>query len=404
MLNKIKPVISSSNKLKCIIYKSRMQPAYNNAMCFENISKNAFYSNRKLNITGELIINHVESSVIQILEGDEISLDNLFEKIKKDNRHANIITLCNNFIKKRNYSKWVIKKTTHIKTKTDISDYKMLGVIGTGSSGNVTLVQNIIDGRHYALKSIAKNKTKIKTILNEREVLKQLKNTNFIVNLHSCFQDPLNVYFLIDYAEKGDMYSCLKQFDMFPPDITQFYMVQVIEAISILHSKNIIHRDLKLENILIGKDGYIMIADFGLSIHKNNDMIGGVKGTPVYFSPELINDKVIGLFNDIWALGILFHEFVTGDNPYKCHPRNIKEINYLINNTNFSLQDPDEHQFMSFLLNKNYIERPEINDIFNHEYFNNTDITSIINKTEFPPYIPNDVKINNWSIDSLSIF
>jgi serine/threonine protein kinase len=403
---KIQPVINSStnnNTLHCIIYKSTLLNEFNNKECIDDLYKTAYYNNRKLNITGEMIINYSDASVVQILEGDQDVLVNLFNKIKNDKRHTNIVCLTSNNIEKRNYKKWCIKKTTPLNSKVDLTDYKMIGVIGTGSSGNVTLVESIINGRQYALKSMAKNKTKIETIMNERKILNYFKHTNFIVNLHSCFQDPLNVYFLIEYAAKGDMFSCLKQLGSFQPDLTQFYIVQIIQAISVLHNNNIIHRDLKLENILIDKDGYILLADFGLSIHKNRNSCKGLKGTPVYFAPELIKDSIIGFHNDIWALGILFHEFVMGENPYKFNTNNIVALENVIDTLKFELPNSDENNLLNYLLNKNYLERPKINDLFEHEYFANFDIDSVLNKNEIPPYLPNNVKINNWKIDSLSL-
>jgi len=406
MPDKIQPVISvitTNNTLYCIIYKSTLTPDFNNKKCIDDLYKTAYYNNRRLNVTGELIINYSNASIVQILEGDQDVLENLFNKIKNDKRHSNIVCLSANNIVKRNYKKWCVKKTTPLNSKVGLSDYKMIGVIGTGSSGNVTLVESIINGRQYALKSMAKNKTKIETIMNERKILNDFKDTKFIVNLHSCFQDPLNVYFLIEYASRGDMFSCLKNTGSFQPDLTQFYIVQIIEALSLLHNNNIIHRDLKLENILIGEDGYIMLADFGLSIHKNKDFHKSLKGTPIYFGPELIKESMIGLFNDIWALGILFHEFVTGENPYKLAINNINVLEGLIDTLNVTLPNSDENNFLNYLLNKNYLERPTINDLLSNEYFANFDIDSVIGKNEIAPYIPNNVKIINSKIEALSL-
>lgn len=405
MPSKIKPVIDSQKNdvLKCIIYKSVLKQEYNTLEIIDTIYKKSYYTNNRLKITGELILDHTDRSVIQILEGDAEVVTNLFEKISKDSRHYNIVVLTNNIISKRKYNKWVIKKTILQKNKTDILDYKMIGIIGNGASGNVTLVQNIFDGNYFALKSISKNKSKIQNILNERKILLAVKNQNFFIKLESCFQDPLNIYFLLAYAPKGDMYSFLKHFKKFPSDLIQFYMVQLIEALSFLHSRKIVHRDLKLENILIGDDGYLMVTDFGVSTYTYNENNNQLKGTPVYFSPELVNDENIGCFNDIWALGILFYEFVEGNNPYNCMPSSIAHLSKLIEHTDYNLENEDESSFLKFILNKDYLERPLIDDIMNHNYFENVSIDRIISKEETPPYTPNDIKINNWNIDSFSI-
>ena len=112
---------------------------------------------------------------------------------------------------------------------------------------------------------------------------------------------------------------------------------------------------------------------------------------------------MIGLFNDIWALGILFHEFVTGENPYKLAINNVNVLEGLIDTLNVTLPNSDENNFLNYLLNKNYLERPTINDLLSNEYFVNFDIDSVIGKNEIAQYIPNNVKINNCKIEALSL-
>jgi protein kinase A len=95
-----------------------------------------------------------------------------------------------------------------------------------------------------------------------------------------------------------------------------FYAAQITIGVNYLHSKAIIHRDLKLENILIDTDGYIKIIDFGIASNQK-DTAKTFIGTPEYYSPEMIAGKPYTSAVDWWALGILIYEMVIGRSPFK---------------------------------------------------------------------------------------
>lgn len=106
---------------------------------------------------------------------------------------------------------------------------------------------------------------------------KQVKNTKlekdilfscdhpFLVGMDYLFQTPERLYFVMPFIKGGELYKIFKMKKRLPEDVVRFYAMQIIMAIGYLHSKGIMHRDLKLENILVDEDGYLKIIDYGLA-------------------------------------------------------------------------------------------------------------------------------------------
>jgi serine/threonine protein kinase len=126
----------------------------------------------------------------------------------------------------------------------------------------VYLVESKRNGKLYALKVI-KKKLLIsdKDILNvkrEKFLLKNLKKNRFIVNLHHTFQDSVNLYLQLEYLNGGNIYSLMKRKLGFSDEELKFYVVQIIHALSSLHTENVIYRDLKPENVMILEKEHIV--------------------------------------------------------------------------------------------------------------------------------------------------
>ena len=115
------------------------------------------------------------------------------------------------------------------------------------------------------------------------------------------------------YISGGDLYSLLEFTRVFNEDTIKFFITQVIMGIGRLHEHGIMHRDLKLENLMLGINGYIKIIDFGLAKKLNpQDVANTVCGTPFYYAPELIQIQSYDKSVDWWAIGILMFEMLTG--------------------------------------------------------------------------------------------
>jgi serine/threonine protein kinase len=154
--------------------------------------------------------------------------------------------------------------------KLSLDCLDLICTIGTGTFSRVRLVK-IKDcpyGRPMALKILKKNcilKTnQIKHLYDEKEVMELLDHV-FITKFIGTFQDTRYVYFLLDYACGGELFTRMKKLGAFPTSHAQFYTSELMLALEYLHSKNIIYRDLKPENILIDRLGHIKLADFGFS-------------------------------------------------------------------------------------------------------------------------------------------
>jgi len=132
------------------------------------------------------------------------------------------------------------------------------------------------------------------------------------------------------FIKGGELYKILKEFKKLSEDVVRFYIVQIIMAIGYLHKKGIMHRDLKLENILVDEKGYIKIIDYGLAkTFSEGDLAKTFAGTPEYLAPEMINKQGHDYSVDWWAVGILMYEMLIGVTPFYSRSLNIlfKKIN-----------------------------------------------------------------------------
>ena len=129
----------------------------------------------------------------------------------------------------------------------------------------------------------------------------------------------MRLYFVMPFIEGGELYKILKNEKKFKEDVVVFYAIQLIMAIDYLHNKNIIHRDLKLENIMIDLEGYIKIIDYGLAKkldETEEDEATTYCGTPEYLAPEMVSRSGHDMSVDWWAIGVLMYEMLFGMTPF----------------------------------------------------------------------------------------
>ena len=115
----------------------------------------------------------------------------------------------------------------------------------------------------------------------------------------------------------GELFYQLQLVNSFNKSQTLFYLAQVFVMLKHLHSKGIIYRDLKPENLLIDELGYIKLIDFGLSKIIEQERTKSLCGTPEYFAPEMIMGRSYDFSLDFWTVGILLYELLTGDPPFQ---------------------------------------------------------------------------------------
>lgn len=156
--------------------------------------------------------------------------------------------------------------------------------------------------------------------ITERDVYAYTDH-QFILKMYFAFQNKKNIFMLLDYCPCGDLGAALKKEKRFPEDLARIYIAEVLLAIEYLHSKNIMYRDLKPDNIMVDHMGHVKLIDFGLSklnVEDNNYNNGSFLGSHAYLAPEILSQKQYGKSVDWYNLGVLLYEFLVGVPPYYC--------------------------------------------------------------------------------------
>lgn len=210
----------------------------------------------------------------------------------------------------------VLEKTPTEKLSLEMLDW--VATLGVGGFGRVELVTS--QGKPYALKKIKKKEVKdVKQqqhILNEKKIMTSCSSP-FIVQLYSTFHDSRYLYMLMEPCLGGELWTMLRNQKRFSDGTARFYVSCVILALIYLHSKFVIYRDLKPENLLLDYRGYVKLTDFGFSRQlQEKEKAWTFCGTPEYVAPEVITNKSHDTQADIWALGILVFELLTGAPPF----------------------------------------------------------------------------------------
>ena len=164
--------------------------------------------------------------------------------------------------------------------------------LGRGAFGRVFLAELKDTGEKFAIKSIRKDKVLMNQMLEkirlEKDMLFELDHP-FLCGMKYFFQTDLRLYFVMPFIQGGEMYRILCTVKKFEERMAKFYAAQLVIAVGHLHERGYMHRDLKLENIMMDESGYLKIIDFGLAkIIVSNEISFTQCGTPEYFAPEII--------------------------------------------------------------------------------------------------------------------
>ena len=239
------------------------------------------------------------------------------------------------------------------------------------------------------------NEENKKQIYNEASIMKKLFHPN-VISFKEVFRDTKLDYFYIvmEYADDGDLNKKIKQHQnkksgekYFSEDTIIKYFYQICKGINYIHSKNIIHRDIKSQNIFLMKNGAIKIGDFGIAkaLSKTNSNAMTVIGTPYYFSPEIINGEPYNYKTDIWSLGVVLYELCTLKLPFDSN--NIAQLSIKILRGNY---DPvpfryskDMHSIIKRMLNVDQNKRPDIREVMQSPLLQNINLNINTNNNNY---------------------
>lgn len=293
-----------------------------------------------------------------------------------------------------------------LKKRYIVNNYILLDALGAGSYGEVRLCKDRTTDHLYAVKIFSKDmlrkkksggtdETYFEDVKREIAVMKKLLHPN-VLRLFEVLDDPKvnKMYLILEYMKKGDLINILKRrplgdsdvsdvkdtdFDSFIPlsDLELWNIFrQVAAGIRYLHYQNIVHGDIKPQNLLIGEDGVVKIADFGIAkmLHASGQQLADASGTPAFMSPEIFDiGKVGAAFSgqlaDVWALGATMFMLRFGHPPFV--DNNIVNLSYKIQNDDLVFPHELEsklHDLLDNMLKKEPKKRLSLQQVIMHPW------------------------------------
>ena len=252
-----------------------------------------------------------------------------------------------------------------------------------------------------------------KSILGERDLLARLKHP-FIVNMLCAFQDYENLYLLMDLLTGGDLRYHFNSNHIFSENEIRFFISCLILSLEYIHENNVIHRDVKPENLVCDEKGYARLTDFGIAKIKKEDNNSETSGTPGYMAPEVLLGQNHSFTVDFYAIGVIGYEFLLGRRPYI--GKNRKEIKHLVLSKEAYIDNNIDNKenlwskecidFINRCLKRKVTNRLGyhfgIKELKTHPWFAKYDWLNLYNKKMIAPYIPkNEINYDKKYCESL---
>ena len=271
-------------------------------------------------------------------------------------------------------------------------------VLGVGTFGKVLIVRHSLTGETYALKRLNKSwiveNSLEQHVVDERNVM-TLTDHPFILKLHNSYHDERYVYLLLELCLGGELFMYLRKSLKFNEQQTRFYAASITLAFEHLHSKSIVYRDLKPENLMLDDVGFLKVVDFGLAkVVKGRTWT--ICGTPEYLAPEVVLSKGHNRGVDYWALGILIFELSTGECPFTGDDNMQIYKKIVENKIEFPTVTPQLKDIVRDFTKTSQLvrlglRRPGTKAIRDHPWFNGFDWPELENLKMAPP-IPTKVR------------
>ncbi|CAK8574943.1 unnamed protein product [Lathyrus sativus] len=262
-----------------------------------------------------------------------------------------------------------------------IGDYVVGKQIGAGSFSVVWHARHKVHGTEVAIKEIATlrlNKKLQESLMSEIYILKRINHPN-IISLHDIIQAPGKIHLVLEYCKGGDLSMYIQRHGKVPEATAKHFMLQLAAGLQVLRDNNLIHRDLKPQNLLLSRNdekSVLKIADFGFARSlQPRGLAETLCGSPLYMAPEIMQLQKYDAKADLWSVGAILYQFVTGKTPFTGNNQ-IQLLQNIMKST--ELQFPSDSQGLCSecrdlcqkLLRRNPVERLTFEEFFNHPFLN----------------------------------
>lgn len=203
-------------------------------------------------------------------------------------------------------------------------DFVIERPVGQGAHSLIYKAHLCSTGEIFALKTLSRRflaKSGFKNMPITEKCALLRSQCPYVVKFHGTFKDSSNLYFVLEYCDHGDIEEAIRSIGSININVTRILAAQLLVAISKMHSNNVIHKDIKTENILLDRNNNARLTDFGVAVTlKNNDtslLSSPIAGTPHFVAPELLSDGKICFSSDMWAFGCVLFNIMTGSTPFE---------------------------------------------------------------------------------------
>lgn len=255
--------------------------------------------------------------------------------------------------------------------ESDATGVRAIRKVGEGGFGSVFVARDKATNFEVALKVLSKAKNKQQNIKSEIRVMSMAMKCS-ICSLYRVSEDKKNVYLVTEFVNGSTMRESLNTFGRLNEERARKYFSEIVDSVSYLHSRGVVHRDLKLENIMIDANDRIRLIDFGLATEDTRER--SICGSTSYFAPEMVVGREYDSSVDIWSLGVVLYTMLHGYMPFSENINKNIFQSILFSDPQFEMFITDDViDLIQRMLEKDPTKRISISEIKNHSWLNNNE-------------------------------